>query len=171
MCAELRSQSSNDLGWESWKRLVAISITRTALFEILLRKSESQMTLLVQLWSINSKIVFHEDFHLHSLCVKSASTSWFEISLEELQTKNVTFVELTMKNKELWVIWINVVYEFLNWSFLDSYQMLVSPLSSFKKLSLSLNLKLRRKLNNESRWNCSNLESLKRKWRQWKWKQ
>lgn len=168
MCTKLQSQLSNDLSWKSWKHLIIISIMHTALFETLLWKSESQMTFLVQLWFINSNVMFHEDFYLHFLCIKSASTSLFEIFLKEFQTKNITFVKLIIKKRELWVIWINVVYEFLNWSFLDSYQMLISSLSLFKKQSLFLNLKLRRKLNNELRWDCSNLESLKRKWKQWK---
>ncbi len=52
---------------------------------------------LVQLWSTNSKVVFYEGSHLHSLNFKPASTGWFKVFLEELQTRNVTPVELTMK--------------------------------------------------------------------------
>ncbi len=55
------------------------------------------VALLVQLWPTNSKVVFHEGSHLHSLDVKPASTGWFQVSLEELKTKNVTSVELTME--------------------------------------------------------------------------
>jgi len=51
----------------------------------------------VQLWPTNSKVVFHEGSHLHSLDVKPASTGWFEVSLEELKSKGVTPVEVTMK--------------------------------------------------------------------------
>ncbi|KAL8645781.1 MAG: hypothetical protein Q9210_006520 [Variospora velana] len=55
------------------------------------------VALLVQLWPTNSKVVFHEGLHLHSLDIKPASTGWFEVSLGELKTKNVTSVEVTME--------------------------------------------------------------------------
>ena len=55
------------------------------------------VALFVQLWPTNSKVVFHEGSHLKSLDVKPASTGWFEVSLEELRTKNVAPVELVME--------------------------------------------------------------------------
>ena len=56
------------------------------------------VALLVQLWPAGSKVVFYECSHLRSLNVETASTGWFGVSLEELQTKKVNPIELIMKD-------------------------------------------------------------------------
>ncbi len=50
----------------------------------------------VQHWPPNSKVVFYERSHLHSLSVKHDETGWYKVLKEDIVKRELRSVEVTM---------------------------------------------------------------------------